>query len=484
MSENKQSNSTQGEIAISVKGLSKAYRIWRDPGARLKAPLWDAMGSIVPSALRPKALKKRLSHEGQSRYYTDFYALDKLDIEIKKGEAIGIIGRNGSGKSTLLQMIAGTLTPTTGTIKVSGRVAALLELGSGFNPEFTGRENVYLNASVLGLKESEIDAKLQAILDFADIGDFINQPVKTYSSGMNMRLAFAVIAHVDADILIVDEALAVGDVFFVQKCMRFIREFQKHGTLILVTHDTASVTSLCNKAVWLHHGKCKGQGSTKEITESYLEATYAEQQGVTLFEKGSKNINKSTQPKKKIIDQRSDFINNSNLRNDIEVFDFNAESTGFGAGGAEIINVHLLDAKSKQPLAYCLGGEEVILLVEVRALKSLDKPIIGFFLKNHSGQQLFGDNTYLSYREEPQFTQQGKLITARFKFQMPYLPAGDYMFAVACACGTQAEHVQHHWMHEALAFKSQATHVAGGLIGIPMQAIELVQSAPASVDNL
>lgn len=469
-----QSNNPQDDIAISVQGLSKAYRIWRDPGARLKAPLWDTLGSIVPNSLRPKALKERLSHEGKSRYYTDFYALDKLDIEIKKGEAVGIIGRNGSGKSTLLQMIAGTLTPTTGTIQVNGRVAALLELGSGFNPEFTGRENVYLNASVLGLRESEIDAKLDAILAFADIGDFIDQPVKTYSSGMNMRLAFAVIAHVDADILIVDEALAVGDVFFIQKCMRFIREFQKHGTLILVTHDTASVTSLCNRAVWLHHGQCNAQGSTKQITEKYLEATYAEQQGVTLFEKNKVNSGNTTPPKQeRIIDQRSDFINNSNLRNDIEVFDFNADSSGFGAGGAKISNVSLLDAKSEQPLVYCLGGEEVALLVEVHALEDLDKPIIGFFLKNNSGQQLFGDNTYLSYREQPPFTPQGEKITAYFKFQMPYLPAGDYMFAVACACGTQNEHVQHHWMHEALSFQSQATHVAGGLIGMPMKEITL-----------
>jgi lipopolysaccharide transport system ATP-binding protein len=370
-------------------------------------------------------------------------------------------------------MLAGTLTPTTGQIQVNGRVAALLELGSGFNPEFTGRENVYLNASVLGLKESEIDAKLQTILDFADIGDFVDQPVKTYSSGMTMRLAFAVIAHVNADILIVDEALSVGDAFFVQKCMRFIREFQKEGTLILVTHDTASVTSLCDKAAWLHRGKCKGQGSAKEMTESYLEATYAEQQGVTLFEKGNTDINQTSQPKEKIIDQRSDFINNSNLRNDIKVFNFNKESTGFGAGGAKIISVYLLDAKSNQSLAYCVGGEEVILLVEVRALKNLNAPIIGFTLKNYLGQELFTDNTYLSYRERPWNTPAGELITARFRFQMPCLPAGDYVFAVACACGTQAEHEQHHWMHEALAFKSQSTHLAGGLIGVPMLEITL-----------
>ena len=473
MNNTSQTSPAQIDIAISVKGLSKAYRIWRDPSARLKAPLWDTLGSIVPKALRPKALKERLSHEGTSRYYTDFYALDKLDIEIKKGDAIGIIGRNGSGKSTLLQMIAGTLTPTTGTIEVKGRVAALLELGSGFNPEFTGRENVYLNASVLGLREVEIDAKLDAILAFADIGDFIDQPVKTYSSGMNMRLAFAVIAHVDADILIVDEALAVGDVFFIQKCMRFIREFQKHGTLILVTHDTSSVTSLCNRAVWLHHGECKGQGPTKEITEDYLEATYAEQQGVTLFKSKGKNSTKTKPKKEKIVDQRSEFINNSNLRNDIEIFDFNPDSSGFGEGGAQIQNVNLIDGAKDAALAYCIGGEEVILEIEVLALRDLENPIIGFFLKNYLGQPLFGDNTYLSYRDTTQPAKKDQVITARFKFQMPYLPAGDYMFAVACANGTQEDHEQHHWMHEALSFKSQATHVVGGLIGIPMQAISL-----------
>ena len=277
MSENKQSNSTQGEIAISVKGLSKAYRIWRDPGARLKAPLWDAMGSIVPSALRPKALKKRLSHEGQSRYYTDFYALDKLDIELKKGEAIGIIGRNGSGKSTLLQMIAGTLTPTTGTIEVKGRIAALLELGSGFNPEFTGRENVFLNASILGLSQCEIESKLDTIIEFADIGSFIDQPVKTYSSGMVVRLAFAVQTAVDPDILIVDEALSVGDELFQKKCFSRIEQLREAGTTILfVSHDASSVIRLCQKAVLLKNGRIFVTGSPKAVVTIYQKSLFDE----------------------------------------------------------------------------------------------------------------------------------------------------------------------------------------------------------------
>ena len=472
MSETTQFGKTRDEIAISVKGLSKAYRIWRDPSARLKAPIWDAVGSFIPLPIRPKALKERLSHAGQSRYYTDFYALDKLDLEIKKGEAIGIIGRNGSGKSTLLQIIAGTLTPTTGTIEVKGRVAALLELGSGFNPEFTGRENVYLNASVLGLKESEIDAKLQTILDFADIGDFVDQPVKTYSSGMTMRLAFAVIAHVDADILIVDEALAVGDVFFIQKCMRFIREFQKHGTLILVTHDTASVTSLCNKALWLHHGECKEKGSTKEITESYLEATYAEKQGVSLFiQKDKSEQSPPAKPPEKLIDQRADFINNSNLRNDLEAFRFNEDSSAFGANNARIDNVEILDRDSGHTLAYGIGGENVILRIKIKAINNLEMPVVGFILKNHLGQQIFGDNTYLTYMDTPLSISASQEFSAEFHFQMPALPAGDYAIAIAVATGTDSEHEQQHWMHDALIFKSNSSHVISGVVGIPMNKI-------------
>jgi len=474
------------DIAISVKNVSKAYRIWRDPSARLKAPLieaWQKLGArsyeLIAKASGQSAPSSKLQAPSSSPYYKDFYALKDVSFEVKKGEAVGIIGRNGSGKSTLLQMIAGTLTPTSGSIQVNGRVAALLELGSGFNPDFTGRENVYLNASVLGLTREEIDARYNEIAAFADIGDFIEQPVKTYSSGMTMRLAFAVIAHVDADVLIVDEALAVGDVFFVQKCMRFIRQFQQKGTLLLVTHDTSAVQSLCQNAVWLHQGDCRGQGTSKTITESYLEATYAEQQGVTFFKHKETSEPKPEMPRQteRIVDQRAEFINQSNLRNDLEVFDFNPNSSGFGAGGAVIEQVKLLDAKTKNTIAYGVGGEEVVLAITVKAKIDLKSPIIGFYLKNSLGQALFGDNTYITYRNRPIYIVKGAKFNAQFKFQMPYLPAGNYMFAVACASGTQDDHIQHHWLHEALNFSAKSTHSVGGLIGIPMQEILLITKA-------
>lgn len=450
------------DLAIKVENVSKAYTIWRDPAARLKHPFLDLAGELFP-ALRPRIDQK------MQGLCTEFYALKDVSFEVKKGESVGIIGRNGSGKSTLLQIIAGTLQPTEGSVTVNGRVAALLELGSGFNPEFTGRENVYLNCSILGLTKEETDARFDSIADFADIGDFLEQPVKTYSSGMNMRLAFAVIAHVDADILIVDEALAVGDVFFVQKCMRFIREFQKTGTLLLVTHDTSGVRTLCQEALWLEKGITKGYGSSREISERYLEATYADRQGVVFFEKEIQKPRKELPIQEEpLIDRRAEFLNHSNLRNDLEIFEFNPDSSAFGAGGAVIEEVRLLDASTVSPLAFGVGGEEVILSITARANVDLDRPILGFFLKNHLGQELFGDNTYLSHLDSPCFVSAGNTITATFRFQMPYLPPGDYMFATACANGTQDNHVQHHWLHEALPFKSQTSHIVYGLMGLPM----------------
>lgn len=449
------------DIAIKVEHLSKCYPIFDTPRDRLKQ-------MIIPRLQRAFGLPT-------SKYYREFWALRDVCFEVNRGESVGIIGRNGSGKSTLLQMICGTLAPTGGSLQVNGRVAALLELGSGFNPEFTGRENVYLNASVLGLSQQEIDNRFDEIAAFADIGDFLDQPIKTYSSGMTMRLAFSVIAHVDADVLIVDEALAVGDVFFVQKCMRFIRQFQEKGTLLLVTHDTSGLQSLCQQALWLEKGIARGQGSVKKIAEDYLAATYAEDHGV-MDPAAQENPVEEEEPSAQttqVIDQRAAFINQSNLRNDLEIFEFNPNSSGFGAGGAIIENVQLLDAKSELPLIYGIGGEEVVLSVSIRAKIDLDRPIVGFFLKNHLGQPLFGDNTYLSYRDSPVRVQSGNLYTAEFQFQMPYLPAGDYMFAVSAAHGTQAEHIQHHWLHEALSFKSQSSHVAGGLVGLPISKIQL-----------
>src|SRR5450759_1720920 len=238
------------DIAIRVSNLSKCYQIYNAPRDRLKQ-------FVVPRL-------QRMAGQTPRQYFREFWALKDISFEIKKGETVGIIGRNGSGKSTLLQLICGTLSPTGGSVATNGRIAALLELGSGFNPEFTGRENVYMNAAVLGLSKEEVDQRFDAIAAFADIGYFIEQPVKAYSSGMMVRLAFAVIAHVNADILVIDEALSVGDAIFTQKCARFLRAFREKGTLLLVSHDTSSVINLCQSAIWLDQGATRMQSTAQE----------------------------------------------------------------------------------------------------------------------------------------------------------------------------------------------------------------------------
>lgn len=443
------------EIAIRVSNLSKCYQIYEQPRDRLKQ-------SILPRL-------QRAVGQAPKQYFREFWAVNDISFEIKKGQTVALIGRNGCGKSTLLQMICGTLAATAGTVQVHGRVAALLELGSGFNPEFSGRENVYMYATVLGLGKDEVDARYDDIVAFADIGEFVERPVKTYSSGMLVRLAFAVIAHVDADILVVDEALAVGDAFFTQKCMRFLRNFMKSGTVLFVSHDTAAVRSLCSDAIWIEQGRLLERGTPKDVCEHYLEAFYEAQQGKSTT---TRIKAASVQPAAAAQDQRRHFINASNLRNDLEVFDFNPDAPSFGKGEAQITAVRFLDAQ-EQPLAWIVGGEAVILRVEAQAHGTLDSPIIGFYVKDKLGQNLFGDNTWLTTMNAPVACGSGQSLVADFAFQMPRLAAGQYSITVAIANGSQHEHVQHHWVHDAVSFKSESTSVAGGLIGIPMQNIKL-----------
>ena len=249
---------------ISVQGVSKAYRIWESPSARLLAPLLGSIAKIVPGT------PGRWLQNKASNSYRDFWALKDISFGVRKGESVGLIGRNGSGKSTLLQIIAGTLQPTTGSVKVNGRVAALLELGSGFNPEFTGRENVMLNGAILGFTGTQMEAKFAEIEAFADIGEFINQPVKIYSSGMMLRLAFAVQTAVEPDVLIIDEALSVGDAPFQAKCFARIRHLQGQGcTILLVSHDAGTIQTFCQQALWLAQGIAQVQGDSLQVCGAY-----------------------------------------------------------------------------------------------------------------------------------------------------------------------------------------------------------------------
>lgn len=247
---------SSSDVAIRVQNLSKCYQIYDTPGDRLKQFVVPRLRSLMGQVQQP--------------YFTEFWALKDISFEVKKGETLGVIGRNGAGKSTLLQILCGTLTPSGGSVEIKGRVAALLELGAGFNPEFTGKENVYMNASVLGLCKEEIDTRFHSIVAFADIGEFINQPVKTYSSGMFVRLAFAVAIHVEPNILIVDEALSVGDLAFQNKCVLKIRELRDKGTtLLFVTHDLSTLQLICDRVAWLDCGQMVMMGDPVTVSQEY-----------------------------------------------------------------------------------------------------------------------------------------------------------------------------------------------------------------------
>lgn len=436
------------EFAVEINGFGKCYQIYDKPSDRLK----------------------QMFFRGKRRYYKEFWALKDINLKIRKGETVGIIGRNGSGKSTLLQLICGTLNPTLGDLKVTGRVAALLELGAGFNPEFSGVENVHMAASLYGLNRDEIDQRFDEIAAFADIGDHIQQPVKTYSSGMYVRLAFAVIAHVDADILVIDEALAVGDAFFTQKCMRFLRKFMEKGTVLFVSHDTGAVINLCDSVVWLENGCMKASGEPKKISEDYLASFYED----VPIRRNRKQEFKPNLIKQTVqLDPRWEVINNSSLRNTLNVFSFQStENNEFGSGAAEIKEVKLKDLDGFDVLQ-CIGGEIVELHILVEAIESLHYPIVGFSFKDRLGQVLFGDNTYLTYQFEEINIDPGVTFVTCFRFQMPILPQGDYSIAAAIATGSQLDHRQEHWIHDALIVRSMSSSVSTGLVGIPMQMISL-----------
>ncbi len=406
---------------ISVRNLAKCYQIYEKPQHRLLQTLF----------------------RGMKRYYRDFWALNEISFEVAPGETFGVIGRNGSGKSTLLQLICGTLTPTRGEVIVNGRMAALLELGAGFNPDFTGRENVYLNATVLGLSHAEIDQRFDRIAAFADIGEFIEQPVKTYSSGMFVRLAFAVIAHVDADILVIDEALAVGDAFFTQKCMRFLREFREHGTILFVSHDLQAIVSLCNRALCLESGTIKSMGLPKTVCEDYLSSIHA------------------AAPAKQVLAAGA-----SAIAEKVAV----SSSEEFGRGYSRITAVELLNADGT-PLGMAKHAQEVRLIARAVATQDLQHPAFGFHIKDRLGQILLGRTSAEAPAIQLPPVKAGQAFSVEFHFLLPTLMAGDYVITVAVGEGTADEYAVDHWIHDAIAFKSVA-YVRTGIFGCELISIE------------
>lgn len=442
------SSDPSSEYAIEVTSLSKCYEIYDKPRDRLKQMLM----------------------RGSKQYYKEFWALKDVSFSIKKGETVGIIGRNGSGKSTLLQMICGTLNPTAGDVKVNGRVAALLELGAGFNPEFSGVENVYMAASLYGLSKEEVDQRIDAITTFADIGDHIHQPVKTYSSGMYVRLAFAVIAHVDAEILVVDEALAVGDAVFTQKCMRFIRKFREHGTLLFVSHDMGSVLNLCEQAVWLHAGQIRQLGQAKDISEAYLQYSLQEVYGQeaqlqVIKQKPNKTakVGRTVQPDgPPIVDYQAQLTVQNNL----------SEANGWKSGVGEIVSVSLTVLGANADAGDVLkGGEMVKMTVEAVAYEDMARPILGFLVLDRLGQNLLGENTLPFTNQQPLPVQAKERFAVEFTFRLPMLPNGSYSVMTSLAEGDLNNHVQHHWLHDSLLLHVESSKVRYGLVGVEFKNI-------------
>ncbi|MEM7725896.1 MAG: ABC transporter ATP-binding protein [Cyanobacteria bacterium P01_A01_bin.45] len=409
------------EIVISLEHVSKCYKRYTRPADRLKEVL--------------------LPTKSQAQ---EFWALKDIDLEVSRGEYLGIIGRNGSGKSTLLQIIAKTLTPTTGSVYVQGRLSALLELGSGFNPEFTGRQNVFFNGRILGLKEKEIQERFEKIAAFADIGDFMEEPVKSYSSGMFVRLAFSVAVHVEPEILIVDEALAVGDIFFQQKCFQYLERLRVNGTAILfVSHDTQAIVKLCDRAILLQDGHLIESGKPLEVVDKYTQAYYSQFIDGEELKQDNLDLVKATTE----VDLRS---NSPTSENFVVPKDFIRDFTDknrYGSTIGLIDGVSLSDVDGKLKSTFFVN-EEIVLSVKVNPspenLKSLS---VGFTLKNRLGQVLIATNTCMLSFPIPS-DKLGQSFICQFKLK-PNIAPNKYTIDFAIAESKQDTKMIYDWINNA-----------------------------------
>jgi len=425
------------EIAISLKNVSKCFKRYAHPVDRLQ----------------------ELMLPGKS-ICDEFWALQDINLEISKGKTVGIVGRNGSGKSTLLQIIAGTLTPTTGEVRVKGRVSALLELGSGFNPEFTGRQNVFFNGRLLGLSQKEIEDKFDQIASFADIGDFIDQPVKTYSSGMFIRLGFAVAVNVDPEILIVDEALAVGDVVFQHRCMRRMRTLMDSGvTTLFVSHDSGAIKALCNSAVMIHDGRIYTSGLPNPVIIEYLKL-------VTQIESEIQ----SDCPNEAISTQE----NLSAVHNDevlSQAFADRVKTTRRGSGKALIEEVQLLNQRGEkvhsEPAIFSFN-EKVTLVINLTVYKQMQSCIVGFYICDKNGNPVIGTNTFEENHRIGKLVPRDKL-QIRFKFDLPLMTAS---YSLTVAGSENYQEMTFDWIDNAMILQvlppATGKHITT-LVDLPMQ---------------
>ena len=418
-------------IALRVEGVSKQYRIYDRPSDRLKETL-------------TRGLLKR---------HREFWALRDVSFEVERGTTVGIIGPNGCGKSTLLQIIAGTLEPTHGRVWRDGRVSALLELGAGFNPEFTGIENIFMSAALMGFSRAETERLLPAIERFAEIGDFIHQPVKTYSSVMYVRLAFAVAVSVDPQILLVDEALAVGDAIFQHRCMRRIREMQERGTTILfVSHDPAAVRHLCSRAILLNDGKIMADGDPRETLSVY---------------------------RRLILDREEHYDSDQTDRDSIAAASFSSPSLRYvrrhGDGSAQIINLEVLNS-AHVPVTVVETGEEILIRAHVHFNRDIVKPVFGFIIINRHGVHVYGTNTE-QQGTDLHLVRQGSIVEVTFSFNC-WLGTDIYSISFAVhSSALSAKPTAYDWVDGAAFIRITSPILIEGLVNLNATATARVISS-------
>jgi ABC-type polysaccharide/polyol phosphate transport system ATPase subunit len=421
---------------IRAEKISKCFRIYRHPSDHLK----------------------ELLSFGRRQYHEPFWAVKDVDLQAERGCCLGIIGENGSGKSTLLRMIAGVLRPTAGNITVDGRVSALLELGAGFNPLFTGRENIFLNASILGFSDAQTRQRIPSIEKFAEIGEFVDRPVKTYSSGMFVRLAFAVAIHMDPDILIVDEALSVGDLFFRQRCIRRIQQLKHQGvTIVFVSHDVESVRSLADRTIWMDHGKVHLEGKTEEVVTQYL---------VTMLTRGRKEVMEE-EPVGKSLLSSEELTMPEDVLAKIPGFVTHLPNVDhrYGNGKAQVRGIGIYGAAG-DPVSGVAQGERICIRISVEFHEDFSQPNVGFMLRNRLGEDVTGTNVLHEGMRLPPARAGGRM-SVDFIMDLPFLQQGFYYLSPAVADGALDEYEVCDWVDNACAVEVVERAPTYGHLRIP-----------------
>jgi homopolymeric O-antigen transport system ATP-binding protein len=435
-------NRSTRENAIRVQNLSKCYQLYDKPHDRLKQSLYPRLQRLIGRPARS--------------YYREFWALKDISFEIKKGETVGVIGKNGSGKSTLLQLIVGTHAPTSGSVETKGRITALLELGSGFNPSFTGRENVYLNAAIIGISKGEIERRFDEIANFAEIGHFMDQPVKTYSSGMYVRLAFAVQVCLDPDILVVDEALAVGDAYFVHRCYHRIRMMKEQGkTILFVSHDTVSVKNLCDRAIWVDEGHLRLEGDPDNITARYRADLF----GIRMH-KPSESGEASSH-------EKSQFVKSPDNVKCHEMVIPNIDRRT-GSQRCRVLGIGMYDSSGVERTSEVKSGGDFLLRITL-INESLDPGtplIVGYAIRTPRGEEVGAVNTSME-RVDIVAPPIGIPTTICALVTIPLFRPGDYSVSPAIASGDGENPHNEDRVENAIVFKVVCRDRVYGLIRFP-----------------